>query len=142
MKVLVVGAGPAGLALACLLAQCGESVEVYEARGEIPDVVEESYPIGVNARSLHTCAAIDLALADAVRASGTLVDSWDIYAGYRRVASLTSGVVYGSSRAKINRLLYDHCLSLPNVTVHFGLRLESMDFTAKTLTFSSQSPHG
>jgi kynurenine 3-monooxygenase len=99
----IVGGGPVGLAAALLLAKAGYSSVVYESRNEIPHNVEESYPIGINPRALHTMEQINPSLADEARNTGRIVDAWQIFAGPRMVADLRSGVVYGTSRGKVTR---------------------------------------
>ena len=46
-------------------------------------------------------------LADEVRKTGKIVDSWQVFIGKTRLAKSDSRVVYGSSRGKVNSILYD-----------------------------------
>lgn len=46
--MIVIGAGPAGLATALLLSKRGHKVTVYEARKAFDFDARNSYPIGVN----------------------------------------------------------------------------------------------
>jgi flavin-dependent dehydrogenase len=55
----IIGGGPAGFSAALLLAKEGFRSVVYEGRNEIPDIIEESYPIGVNPRALKTMELIN-----------------------------------------------------------------------------------
>ena len=55
----IIGGGPVGFATALLLAKGGYRSIVYESRSDIPNNVEESYPIGVNSRSFKTFDIID-----------------------------------------------------------------------------------
>ena len=72
----IIGGGPVGLASALLLAKQGYKSIVYEGRSEIPTNIEESYPIGINPRTLHTLEIIDPELANEARNTGKIVDSW------------------------------------------------------------------
>ena len=90
-----------------LLDKEGFKCIVYEARSEIPTNVDESYPIGVNSRALKTLDIIHPDLANEVRNTGSIVDSWQVYIGKTRLAKMNSKVVYGTSRGKVNLLLYD-----------------------------------
>lgn len=60
--VIVLGAGPVGLAAALLLARAGHVVTVYEAKDETPLSDANSYPIGVNPRGQEALRRIDPAL--------------------------------------------------------------------------------
>lgn len=106
MHYHIIGGGPVGYAAALLLAKDGIKSTVYESRAEVVDVPEESYPIGVNPRGLHTLKLIDTALEQKLRDTGKVINAWEIYSGGgSKVADLPSGVVYGTSRAKVNLLL-------------------------------------
>lgn len=86
--VIIIGAGPVGLAAALLLAKRGfQSITVYEGRDSIPVDPEESYPIGINPRALHTLFEIDPQLERRAIREGRIVDSWEIYGGSRQVRS-------------------------------------------------------
>jgi kynurenine 3-monooxygenase len=134
-KFIIVGGGPVGFAAALLLAKQGYPSEVYEGRPSIPDDPQESYPIGVNPRGLHTLSLIDPGLCDKLKSVGTRVDSWQIFVGPRRVGISQSGVTFGTSRARLNRMLADAALAEPLIEVTFGHRLSAIDFDARTLTF-------
>ena len=97
-KVHIIGGGPTGISIGLLLAKEGVSSVIYEGRREISNNVEESYPIGVNQRGLHTLNLISKQTADACLDTGKSIDSWNICAGKRTVAEQKSGVVVGTSR--------------------------------------------
>jgi len=134
-KFIIVGGGPVGFAAALLLAKHGYPSEVYEGRPSIPDDPQESYPIGVNPRGLHTLSLIDPGLCDQLKSVGTRVDSWQIFVGPRRVGVSESGVTFGTSRSRLNRMLADAALAEPLIDVYFGHRLTGIDFDARALTF-------
>ncbi|KAJ3044927.1 hypothetical protein HDV00_000210 [Rhizophlyctis rosea] len=138
----IIGGGPVGFCAALLLAKEGYRSTVYERNLDIPNNPEESYPIGVNPRGLHALEKVDPALADKIRESGQLVDSWQVYGpNDRRYAKIDSGVVVGTSRAVVNLELYEYAKTNPLITIKFGHKITSIDFDSQTLTFSAQSPN-
>ena len=83
VPVLVVGAGPTGLALACGLRRRDVDCRIIDA-GEGPTPPEESRALGIQARTMEVFEA--LGVADAVRARGLEVRAANAYAGGRRLA--------------------------------------------------------
>ena len=136
----VVGGGPVGLAVALLIAKQGLSSIVYEGRPEIKHVPEESYPIGVNARGMHTLSAIDENLAQAVRDASTTVASWQIFGGPMKVAEQESGVVQGTSRGAVNDVLLQAASANPLITLKFGLRIRDVRANTRELIFEKRVP--
>jgi hypothetical protein len=57
-----------------------------------------------------------------------VVDSWQIFGGPIRVAKLDSGVVYGTSRGRINSLLFEWAVKNPLIKILFNHKLVDMDF--------------
>ena len=138
----IIGGGPVGLATALLLAKEGYQSIVYEGRSEIPTNVEESYPIGINPRTLKTLEVIDENLANEARNTGKIVDSWQIFGGKTRFAKMDSRVVYGTSRGKVNTLLYDWSVKNSLITVLFNHKLVDMDFYKKEITLEKRESDG
>lgn len=134
-KFIIVGGGPVGFTVALLLARHGIPCDVYERRALIPDDPQESYPIGVNPRGLHTLSLIAPELCEQMKSLGTRVDSWQVFIGTRRVGMNESGVTYGTSRARINLLLADAAQGIPLIQIHYGHKLAGIDFDRRTLTF-------
>lgn len=135
---IIIGAGPVGLAVALQLNQLKFNVTVYEGRDEIPNDPEQSYPIGINPRAVHTFKNIDESLADKAISTGVIIDAWQIYAGKTMVADLKSGSVYGTTRGGVNTMLYDKAIER-GIKIIFGHRIASVDMAAKTLTFTKGS---
>ena len=104
---LIIGAGPVGLAAALRLSAQGRTVTVYEAKDEPRLSDENSYPIGVNLRGQGALRTIDPALVEQVRASGEIVAGFELHAGERTIATLPSGTMVGTTRARLTRLLLD-----------------------------------
>ena len=133
-EVIIIGCGPVGCAISLLLAKQGKYVKLYESRNEISNNPEESYPIGVNARGLYTLEK--LGLDELCKSASEIVDSWQIYSGERKVAHLESGVVYGTSRSKVNFILFRAVLKEKNIKVYFNHKLKDIDFDRKFLCFT------
>jgi len=134
--LIIIGAGPVGLATALHLAKHGYQSTVFEGRMDIPSDPEESYPIGVNARGLRALEAIDSTLSEQVKQSGMIIDSWQIFGGSKMVAKMSSGVVYGTSRGKVNLVLYEAAKKNPKINIKFGYKLIEINFSKKELTFT------
>ncbi|KAH3742559.1 FAD-dependent oxidoreductase [Pelomyxa schiedti] len=134
----IVGAGPVGISMALLLAkEHSAHVSVFEARDTLPLTFDNSYPIGINPRALHALRRISPALATRAVDSGLVVDGWRIMAKTTQIASIDSGKVIGTTRALINKLLYEEACTIPNISFHFGHRLLSVDFETHQLNFDS-----
>jgi hypothetical protein len=106
----IIGGGPVGICMALLLAKQGIRSVVYEGRTHIVHVPEESYPIGVNARGMDAMRQISEELARKIEDSGKMVDAWQIFGGKYKVAEEKSGVVVGTSRGMVNKLLAQVCV--------------------------------
>jgi kynurenine 3-monooxygenase len=133
----IIGGGPVGLSFSLLLAKEGISSTVYESRNAIVDKVEESYPIGVNQRGLHTLGLISAPLQKAVSDTGKIVASWQIFAGKQQVAVQKSGVVVGTSRGKVNILLAEATKEEDKITMRYNMRLRDVRFGNKELVFEN-----
>lgn len=125
--VLVVGAGPVGLVLACDLAWRGVPVRIIEAA---PEPSARSKAIGVLARTLELLENIGAAEEIAGRAVG--VESIDLHAGRRRIASLDTTLIesrynriYTIEQSETERILIRR-LSEFGVQVDWSVRLETL----------------
>lgn len=139
-RTIVIGAGPAGLASALLLANEGHRVMLCEAKAELDLDPASSYPIGVNQRGQETLRRIDPALLEQLRSEGEIVEAFDIYAGRRRVARLESGTLIATTRALLTRMLLERAVGHPGIAYRPGLELESVDLAGRTLAF--RTAHG
>ncbi len=78
-KFSIIGGGPVGLAASILLAKEGYSCDVYEGRAEILNDYEQSYPIGINPRALHTLNLISPELEQEAKSTGIIINAWEIF---------------------------------------------------------------
>lgn len=138
--VTVIGAGPVGSLLACMLAQRGIAVEVYERRGDMrrADVgAGRSINLAVSARGLGalTQVGLDGAVLDCtVPMAGRMIHAVD---GQQRLLPYgrdASQQIHSMSRGGLNRLLMDRAEATGRVRMHFQQRLVSWDPDAHTVT--------
>lgn len=134
-QMIVLGAGPVGLASALLLAAQGHAVDVYEAKDALVLENKNSYPIGVNPRGQETLRRIDPTLLRRLRDNGEVVAAFNIFAEERRVAELPSGTLLATTRAFLTKILFEQAQQTDGVTIHFGHRLVDLNLTSRTLTF-------
>lgn len=132
----IIGAGPVGLAAALLLAAQGRRVTIHEARDAISLTDVNSYPIGVNPRGQETLRRIDSRLVEELRAQGELVEGFKIRAGRRMLASLRSGTIIGTTRARLTGILLAAAQQDRRITLSTGRRLEAIDLASRTLQFT------
>ena len=135
----IIGAGPVGLAAALLLAAQDRRVIIHEARDAISLADANSYPIGVNPRGQETLRRIDPRLVEELRAQGELVEGFKIRAGRRMLASLRSGVIIGTTRARLTGILLAAVQQDRRITLSTGHRLEAIDLASRTLQFTGPS---
>ena len=113
--VAIVGAGPVGLLLACLLAQAGINVAVYERRGDGDD---RSRAIGIHPPGL---AALDAAgLGARVRDEALALEGGEVLFGGRVLASLSFTAdqrVLVLPQSRTHALLTDRLRQLPSATM-------------------------
>ncbi|KAL3821632.1 hypothetical protein ACHAXA_006052 [Cyclostephanos tholiformis] len=139
---IVIGGGPVGCTAALFMSKLGHAVTLYEGRSDVPTDPEQSYPIGVNSRGLHALDDVAPCVSNAIRRGDNIVNSWEVYAGARRVALLPSGVVHGTSRGQVNLGLWRACANDEGISLRTNHRLRSIDFATKTLHFDVYDPCG
>ena len=132
----IIGAGPVGLAAALLLAAQDRRVTIHEARDAMSLADANSYPIGVNPRGQETLRRIDPRLVEELRAQGELVEGFKILAGRRMLASMRSGTIIGTTRARLTGILLAAAQQDRRITLSTGHRLEAIDLASRTLQFT------
>ena len=142
-QFIVIGAGPGGIASAINLAKRGYSSVIYDSLHEIVDVNEDSYPIGLNPRGMNTLKDIDEELLEAI-ATEPPVESWNIYAGARKVANLKSGTTVGSTRSAVTYHLYRYAADKFSNLIEFKFshKLIELNTNNKQLTFQNTKTNG
>lgn len=137
--VIVLGAGPVGLAAALLLAQQGRRVTIYEAEHELDLSSANSYPIGVNTRGQEALRRIDPTLLEELRTHGELVEAFHIYNGTHRVSRLESGKLVATTRAFLTELLLDRVEQSDRITCLLDHRVVDVDLAHREITFERAS---
>jgi 2-polyprenyl-6-methoxyphenol hydroxylase-like FAD-dependent oxidoreductase len=135
VDVLVVGAGPTGLTLACELKRHGVTCRLVE---ELAEAVTYSKAAVVHSRTMEAFA--DMGVADAVRRRGKPVQGVNIFAAGRRLAHIAlTGVdsafdhPLGISQHETELLLAEHFAQAGGV-VERGKRLVSFEETGSGVT--------
>jgi len=85
-EILIIGAGPTGLAMACALRTFGVPCRIVD-QGDGPTPEHQSRALGVQARTLE--ALQRLGIAEALVGEGRAIRGADLYVGRRRRARLT-----------------------------------------------------
>ncbi|HJH13057.1 MAG TPA: FAD-dependent monooxygenase [Brevibacterium ravenspurgense] len=135
--MIVIGAGPAGLATALLLSKRGHKVTVYEARKAFDFDARNSYPIGVNPRGQETLRQISPEVLQKLKDGGRTIEAFNIWADTRRVASLESGTLIAATRAHVTQLLHEEAQRTDRITIKTGHRLVDLDFDNRLLKFET-----
>ena len=133
LDVLVVGAGPTGLALAAQLSQYGVRYRIIDAH---PDRVHESRALAVQPRTLEVLAPFGI--ADEMVERGNPAVTVRLHSGRRSVPVALGNIGIADtaypyllflSQAETERILARH-LEQAGVLVERGVRLDSTDLTA------------
>lgn len=144
-KVVIVGAGPSGVLLACYLLRRGDQfqIDLYDRLSD-PRTIEFSnartYPITLTERGMNALGQIE-GVEDAVRAvslemSGTIFHQQN---GKTRVASRKKPLVTLDRTNLVITLLQKLTETYDNsrLNLHFNHACTDVDFAAKTITFQN-----
>jgi kynurenine 3-monooxygenase len=139
-RVAIIGAGLAGSMLALMLARDGYGVDVYERRSD-PRLQSagagRSINLGLSRRGMQTLAEVGLldeVLQRAVAMRGRVIHAIDGSTRFQAYGKDEREVLHSVDRNELNRLLLDHAARHPQVRLHFGHRLASVDKALRELT--------
>jgi kynurenine 3-monooxygenase len=132
-EFVVVGAGPAGLATATMLAQQGSKVALFESRPR-PDNVFGSYPVVINARGMAALETMGPAVVDKIQAAGMPVTQLHIVPDNKTVAKVNTWGT-GIMRDQTAGVLLEAGELLKNLDIFWEHKFTSIDFSKHSLTF-------
>ena len=138
--IAIVGAGLAGALLACLLAEQGYRISVYERR---PDprkrglIGGRSINLALSARGIHALRRAGLAekvLAGAIRMPGRMIHSLDGRVSFQPYSKDPNDAINSVSRGGLNIALLDGADRYDNVQYHFEHRCVDADLDRPSVT--------
>ncbi|MHC4767102.1 MAG: FAD-dependent oxidoreductase [Planctomycetota bacterium] len=138
-RIAIVGAGLAGGLLACLLAEAGYEISVYERR---PDprkqgfVGGRSINLALSARGIHALQRAGLAeavLADAIPMRGRMIHSPAGGLSFQPYSKSPSDAINSVSRGGLNLALVRGAERYDNVHYHFEHRCVEVDLDAPSV---------
>jgi 2-polyprenyl-6-methoxyphenol hydroxylase-like FAD-dependent oxidoreductase len=135
--VLIVGAGPVGLTMACELARYGLSVRIVDKNTQRTD---KSKAIVVWPRTLELLSRMGSGIADRFVQAGLKAESTNIFAGGKQIASVELHnvdtpykFVLLIQQSETERLLEENLAGL-GVKVERQVELENFDQNAESVT--------
>ncbi|MEZ6243225.1 MAG: NAD(P)/FAD-dependent oxidoreductase [Phycisphaerales bacterium] len=141
---IIVGAGLGGSLLACLLAQDGHKVDVYERR---PDprvkgfIGGRSINLALSTRGITALEQVGLAdtvLHDAVRMPGRMMHAPTGELTFQPYSAHAEDAINSVSRATLNITLLEHADTCDRVTLHFDQRCTGVNLATTTATFHDE----
>ncbi len=139
-RIAIVGAGLSGSLLACLLAEAGHDIEVFEHR---PDprakgfVGGRSINLALSARGIHglrRAGLADAVLADAIPMPGRRIHSPAGRVTFQPYSKNRSDAINSVSRAALNMALLEGAAQYPNVRFRFEHRCVDVDLQRPSVT--------
>ncbi len=140
--VTIIGAGMAGTLLAVLLAKRGYPVELFERNpdprsGDAPAGRSVNLALGERGRhALKTAGLLDAVDAFSIPMRGRMLHDLEGETRLQPYGKDESEVIYSVHRARLNECLLDAADALDNVRIHFGHRLERVDWDAGLACFA------
>ncbi|EEQ29635.1 kynurenine 3-monooxygenase, mitochondrial precursor [Microsporum canis] len=154
-KVVIVGAGPVGSLAALYAAMRGDSVELYELRGDprdastIPLNFTKSINLAISERGLTAMRSanrpgfIDNVLSEAIPMTGRMIHGrsptgalWEASQDY----DVHGRYINSTDRGKLNTSLLNELEKEPNVKLFFNHKLTGADFKNKKAWFEQKNP--
>lgn len=132
-KILIVGAGLAGSAMATLMARRGFAVEVYEKRPDprrVSTAAGRSINLGLSTRGLKALATLDLeqrVSAEAVPMRGRVIHGRDGRTKYQPYGKDQHHALLSVEREKLNALLIERADAHDNVRFVFDARFTALE---------------
>jgi kynurenine 3-monooxygenase len=137
----VVGAGPAGAAMAVYLGRRGWRVNVFERRGDPREHEAEdgrSINLGLSLRGITTLRDLGVAdrvLAGAVRARGRVIHPVEGETRFQPYGSGEDECLWSISRRELSRALIDRAEEIPGVRFSFGQMCVEVEKETGTAVF-------
>lgn len=140
--VIVVGAGLSGTLMAILLAKRGYAVELLEKRDD-PRIHTEhagrSINMAISERGIHALrqAGIETQISDLyIPMFGRMIHEAD---GTQQLQPYgqPGQAIHSISRRDLNIRLLDAAMAHPNLRIHFGVNISSIDLEGKSVTFQT-----
>ncbi|KAI9708814.1 MAG: kynurenine 3-monooxygenase, mitochondrial precursor [Bogoriella megaspora] len=152
-KTIVVGAGPVGALAALYAARRGDTVEVYELRGDLRD--PSTVPLnftksinlalserGINSMKQAECPGlIDAVLAETIPMHGRMIHGQKNGQFYEQSQSydVRGRFIRAVDRAGLNKRLLDELEKMPNVEFFFNHKLTGADFNRNLAWFEQRT---
>ncbi len=139
-RIAIVGAGLSGSLLACLLAEAGHEIEVFEHRSDPRKkgfVGGRSINLALSARGIHGLARAGLAdvvLADAIPMPGRMIHSPSGHVTFQPYSTNRRDAINSVSRAGMNIALIEGAARYDNVTYRFEHRCVDVDLQRPSVT--------
>jgi len=142
--VTIIGAGLAGSLLALYLAKRNYFIEVYESRPDIRSTNIDggrSINLAMSCRGLTGLAGVDLGaevekILVPMRARAIHEENGTIK--YQPFGRHADEYINAVQRTDLNKLLLNELEKLPNVKLHFEMKLERLDVYKKELSFKAK----
>ena len=138
-NLIVVGGGLVGSLLSIFLARRGYTVDLYESRLSLDDpyIGHRSINLAIAERGKRALEAVGLAdrvLANTINMPGRMVHHSSGELEFQPYGIRSSESLHAHSRGWLNKLLVETAVATGRVKVHYGYRVQAMDFRKGRLT--------
>jgi kynurenine 3-monooxygenase len=138
-EIALIGGGPVGALLACLLARRGFSVDVFERRPDLRSTDGSggrSINLALSTRGLTTLQFVGLedeVLKLAIPMRGRMIHALNSGLTFQQYGKNDSEYINSISRSALNQLLLDHAEKLGNVNLHFKQKALSANIASNSI---------